>query len=219
MYTVDRQTREGIIGNGDDFDDTVGDVEQEEARRQVVKRGEAGAAATSSDGGGSDTSRSHHEEGSTTKEDSGPTSSNVFDLGAEKEEGEGVEIDQETHPRSHFLGRGQNDDSRSSSRSGNSGDGGKGSGGGGGDGDTTAAPFFVTHGDGVRESTTASAAANGVRGVERVDRVGDGHVFGGGSGLYDVDGSDCSSYGSTLILGRPEPASVHWKYSRRLLQT
>lgn len=42
----------------------------------------------------------------------------------------------------------------------------------------------------------------------------------------DADGSqrrdswdDVSSEGSELILGRPQPTSVQWKYSRRLLQT
>lgn len=38
------------------------------------------------------------------------------------------------------------------------------------------------------------------------DRVDDDHV-------------DDSSHGSQLTLGRPQPTSVHWKYSRRLLQT
>lgn len=33
------------------------------------------------------------------------------------------------------------------------------------------------------------------------------------------DGADTSTEGSELVLGRPEPTSVQWKYSRRLLQT
>lgn len=196
------------------------------------------ATATSRDSRGSGTGRSHVEEGLTSKEDSVLTSSNIFDLREDKdeergeEEGGGVVLDGETHhPRDRFSRRGRDDDSMCSSSSG-SGGGGRGSGGRGrgSGGDTTGAPCFVTHGYGARERTTtasaAAVAANGVRGEERVGgRVDGGNavaVGGGGggvSGLYEDDGSDCSSYGSTLTLGRPEPSSVHWKYSRRLLQT
>lgn len=227
----------------------VGDVEQEHLRRRrrrrvvVDSREEeaAAAAATSRDSrgsGGSVTGRSHVEEGLTSKEGSVPTSSNIFDLredkdeeGGEEEEGGDVVLDRETHhPRGRFSRRGRDDDSMSSSSSG-SGGGGRGSGGRGRGrgGDTTGTPCFVTHGYGAQEVTTAAsavAAVNGVRGVERVGgRVDGGNAVavgggsGGRSGLYEDGGSDCSSYGSTLTLGRPEPSSVHWKYSRRLLQT
>ena len=202
-------------------------------------QGEAPAAVTSTStassdkrgSGGSGTGRSHFEEGFTTKEDSVPTSSESFDRRGEKEDEDededeeegGVALGREAHrPRRCFSRRGKTDDSMSSRSSGSGGDGG----GGGKCGNTTVAPCFVTHGDGARGITTAtSSAVNGVRGAgKRVGgRVGGGNavVVGGdgGGGLYDDDDSDCFSYGSTLTLGRPEPSSVHWKYSRRLLQT
>ena len=200
-HAVDRQTHRGAIENGDD-DLGVGDLKQETAR-WVDKRGEAEAAvavAATSDGV-SGTGYSHRE-GFTTNEDSVPTSSSIFEL--EEEAGEGGDII--PHSRNRLSRR-----ARSGGSVGNSGSGSSSSGGGRGGGGTIAAPCFVTHGEGVQgEGTTASAtAAGGVRGVEKGDGV-DGNLY---------DGGDSSSGGSTLILGRPEPSSVHWKYSRRLLQT
>lgn len=222
----------------DNCDDTVvGDVAEQEKSRgrrrrpQVVvdSQGQVPAAVTStstasSDRRGSGSGRSHLEEGFLTKEDSVPTSSNIFDGREEKEDEDeneeegGVALGRETHhSRRRFSRRGKNDDSMSSSSSGSGGDG--------GGGKTTMTPCFVTHGDGAREITAAaSSAANWVRGAEKrvggpVDGGNAAVVGGGGDGLYDTDGGDCSSYGSTLTLGRPEPSSVHWKYSRRLLQT
>lgn len=49
-----------------------------------------------------------------------------------------------------------------------------------------------------------------------------GEAFAAGKGIFDPqhNDDDFSHTSSTeLTLGRPDPASVHWKFSRRLLQT
>lgn len=61
--------------------------------------------------------------------------------------------------------------------------------------------------------------------------TGGGGLGGNGGGAAAIEGDDIvprhgghdcgssSSTGSELTLGRPDPSSVHWKFSRRLLQT
>ena len=46
-----------------------------------------------------------------------------------------------------------------------------------------------------------------------------GGVCGSSHELGSEDGEYILSEGSELTLGRPQPTSVHWKYSRRLVQT
>ncbi|CAM9304799.1 unnamed protein product [Scytosiphon promiscuus] len=52
--------------------------------------------------------------------------------------------------------------------------------------------------------------------------LGQGDDEGGsamGGGIHSVGGGSEDESGSELTLGRPDPLSVHWKFSRRLLQT
>lgn len=80
---------------------------------------------------------------------------------------------------------------------------------------------------------TATLRHEGVAGIAKLsDFVGEGTARKGsgaeeGTAVYPTNerrsrcgsAEEALSTGSELTLGRPEPTSVHWKYSRRLLQT
>ncbi|CAM9479455.1 unnamed protein product, partial [Ectocarpus sp. 13 AM-2016] len=84
----------------------------------------------------------------------------------------------------------------------------------------------VNHG--VPRDVTGSSSYRRARPVFMPSSGGLGGNGGGAAAIVGDDiaprhgGHDCgssSSTGSELTLGRPDPSSVHWKFSRRLLQT